>query len=397
MSLCRVQQLRQHSTFDCRARCQERLFQGRRRFVLRNHTQIFCLHTRRKAHASVICTCKHALACPCKDERSVMSLPDLVRHTFSQKRKLVFLCFLRVIHQKHETSASAVQIGSGALKQMAETEAIRQASIIQALRQCSKSICSIPQKACAVNLYCLPSFIFCNPCQTPQKRGPARAKRSGQTHETARSSGPFADSIEEVLSYGRSLSVEGRKTSVCCLFWNRTVFTMAQPSFGSRCPESAEFSRHGRKSPAAQSLQGMERVRQDQPGKPRRHHADACTILGHVGQKKRHMQVSSLTERLCRSQTGSALPHPDLQAPGLMCAISPKASFPPAVSVARYRQIAWPQASPSSAWCRFPICACFLASLKRRICCIYTDRHCQPMLRFDICACPSPVMISCSE
>jgi hypothetical protein len=116
-----------------------------------------------------------------------------------------------------------------------------------------------------------------------------------------------------------------------------------------------------------------------------------------VGQKKRHMQVSSLTERLCRSQTGSALPHPDLQAPGLMCAISPKASFPPAVSVARYRQIAWPQASPSSAWCRFPICACFLASLKRRICCIYTDRHCQPMLRFDICACPSPVMISCSE
>lgn len=28
---------------------------------------------------------------------------------------------------------------------------------------------------------------------------------------------------------------------------------------------------------------------------------------------------------------------------------------------------------------------------------IYTDRHCQPMLRFDICACPSPVMISCSE
>jgi hypothetical protein len=101
--------------------------------------------------------------------------------------------------------------------------------------------------------------------------------------------------------------VEGRKTSVCRLFWNRTVFTMAHPSFGSRCPESAESSRHGRKSPTAQSLQGMERVKQDQPGKPRRHHADACTILGHVGQKRRHMQVSSLTERLCRSQTGSAL------------------------------------------------------------------------------------------
>lgn len=237
-----------------------------------------------------------------------MSLPDSVLHTFSQKCKLVFLCFLRVIHQRHETSASAVQIGSGALKQMAETKAIRRASIIQALRQCSKSIYSIPQKACAANLYCLPSFILCNPCQIPQKRGPARAKRSGQTHETARSSGPFADSIEEVVSYGRPLSVEGRKTSVCRLFWNRTVFTMAHPSFGSRCPESAEFSRHGRKSPTAQSLQGMERVKQDRPGKPRRHHADACTILGH-----------------------------------------------------------------------------------------YTGRHCQPMLRFDICACPSPVMISCSE
>lgn len=146
MSLCRVQQLRQHSTCDYKASCQERLFQGRRRFVLRNHTQIFCLHTRKKAHASAICTCRHALACPCKDERYVMSLPDLVRHTFSQKRKLVFLCFLRVIHQKHETSASAVQIGSGALKQMAETEAIRRASIIQALRQCSKSIYSIPRR-----------------------------------------------------------------------------------------------------------------------------------------------------------------------------------------------------------------------------------------------------------
>lgn len=236
-----------------------------------------------------------------------MSLPDSVLHTFSQKRKLVFLCFLRVIHQKHETSASAVQIGSGALKQMAETEAIRRASIIQALRQCSKSIYSIPQKACAVNLYCLPSFIFCNPCQILQKRGPARAKGSGQTHETAWSSGPFADSIEEAVSYGRPLSAEGRKTSSCRLFWNRTVSTMAHPSFGSRCPEPAEFSRQGRKSPTAQSLQGMERVRKDQPGKPRWHHADACTILGHVGQKKRHMQVSSLTERLCRSQTGSAL------------------------------------------------------------------------------------------
>ena len=88
--------------------------------------------------------------------------------------------------------------------------------------------------------------------------------------------------------------------------------------------------------------------------------------------QKGHMQGSSLTERLCRPQTGSALsPIPICRRQAFMCAISPKASFPPAVSVARYRQIAWPQASPSSAWCRFPVCACFLASLKRRICCTY--------------------------
>ena len=176
MSLCRIQQLRQHSTFDYKASCQERLFQGRRRFVLRNNTQVFCLRTRKKAHASAICTCKHALACPCRDERYVMSLPDLARHAFSQKCKLVFLCFLRVIHQKHETPASAIQIGSGALKQMAETEAIRQTSIIQALRQCSKSIYSIPQKACAGNLYCLPSFIILQSVPDPPEAWPCQSQ-----------------------------------------------------------------------------------------------------------------------------------------------------------------------------------------------------------------------------
>lgn len=274
----------------------------------------------------------------------------------------------------HRSSASAVQIGSGALKQMAETETIRRTSIIQALRQCSKSICSIPQKACAGNTYCLPSFIFCNPCQIPQKRGSARAKRSGQTHETARSSWPFADSIEEAVSYRRPLSVEGRKTSIRRLFWNRTCLhhgaTLLWQPLSRVC--RTEFSRHRRKSPTAQSLQGMERVKQDQPGKLRRHHADACTILGHVGQTQMayagqftHGKALQISDGIC------SLPHPDLQAPGLMCAISPKASFPPAVSVARYRQIAWPQASPSSVWCRFPACACFLASLKRGICCTY--------------------------
>ncbi len=173
------------------------------------------------------------------------------------------------------------------------------------------------------------------------------------------------------LADALSLWKAGRRASVASS-GTGPVFTMAHPSFGSRCPESAEFSRHRRKSPTAQSLQGMERVRQDQPEKPRRHHADACTILGHAGQTKRHMQGSSLTERLCRFQTGPAPPPiPICRRQAFMCAISPKASFPPAASVARYRQIAWPQASSSSAWCRFPVCACFLGSLKRRICCTY--------------------------
>ncbi len=150
----------------------------------------------------------------------------------------------------------------------------------------SPSTASLRRPVPEIFIACHPSS-SCNPCQIPQKRGPARAMRSGQTHETAWSSWPFADSIEEVVSYGRPLSVwkAGRRASVASS-GTGPVFTMAHPSFGSRCPESAEFSRHGRKSPTAQSLQGMERVKQDQPGKPRRHHADAGTILGHVGQAK---------------------------------------------------------------------------------------------------------------
>lgn len=174
---------------------------------------------------------------------------------------------------------------------------------------------------------------------------------------------------------------------------------MAHPSFGSRCPKPAEFSRHGRKSPAAQSLQGMERVKQDQPGKPRRHHADACTILGQMGQKKRHMQVSSLTERLCKTPDGiCSLPHPDLQAPGLHVRNLAQ-SILSACSVCR-------PISPDSMASGKPVLGMMqipcLRLLPRFIetkdmLHIYTDRHCQPMLCFDICACPSPVMISCSE
>ncbi len=199
------------------------------------------------------------------------------------------------------------------------------------------------------------------------------------------------------LADALSLWEAGRRASVASS-GTGPVFTMAHPSFGSRCPESAEFSRHGRKSPTAQSFQGMERVKQDQPGKPRRHHADACTILGQMGQKKRHMQGSSLTERLCRSQTESALPHPDLQAPGLHVRNLAQ-SILSACSVCR-------PISPDSMASGKPVLGMVQIPCLRLpprfietkdMLHIYTDRHCHPMLRFDICACPSPVMISCSE
>lgn len=250
------------------------------------------------------------------------------------------------------------------------------------------------------NLYCLPSFIFCNPCQIPQKRGPARAKRSGQTHETARSSGPFADSIEEAVSYRRPLSVEGRKTSIRRLFWNRTCLHHGAPLLWQPLPRACRILPSWAKEPDSPESSGHGKSQAGPAGK-----------APPASRRCLHHSRPDGTDKngICRavhSRKGSADLRRDLLSPIPICrhqafmyAISPKASFPPAVSVARYRQIAWPQTSPSSAWCRFPICACFLASLKRRICCthIYTDRHCQPMLRFDICACPSPVMISCSE
>ena len=170
-----------------------------------------------------------------------------------------------------------------------------------------------PSEGLCRNLYCLPSLIFCNPCQIPQKRGPARAKRSGQTHETARSSGPSQiPSRKSSLTDALSLWKAVRRASVASS-GTGPVFTMAHPSFGSRCPEPAEFSRHGRKSPAAQSLQGMERVKQDQPGKPRRHHADACTIPGHVGQAKMayagqftHGKALQIPDGICSPPSRSA-------------------------------------------------------------------------------------------
>ena len=312
MSLCRIQQLRQHSTFDYKASCQERLFQGRRRFVLRNHTQVFCLRTRKKAHASAICTCKHALACPCRDERYVMSLPDLARHAFSQKCKLVFLCFLRVIHQKHETPAPAVQIGSGALRQMAETEAIRQASSKPSDNAASPSTASLRRPVPEIFIACHPSSSAIRARSPrsvvlPEPRGPTRRMRRpgapGPSQIPSRKS-----SLTDALSLWKAV----RRASVASS-GTGPVFTMAHPSFGSRCPEPAEFSRHGRKSPTAQSLQGMERVKQNQPGKPRRHHADACTILGHVGQAKMayagqfaHGKALQIPDGICSPPSRSA-------------------------------------------------------------------------------------------
>lgn len=225
MSLRRIQQLRQHSTFDYKASCQERLFQGRRRFVLRNHTQIFYLRTRKRAHARAICTCKHALACPCRNERYVMSLPDLVLHTFSQKRKLVFLCFLRVIHQKHETPASAVQIGSCALKQMAETEAVRQSKPSD--NAASPSAASLRRPVPEIFIACHPSSSAIRARSPrsvvlPEPRGPARRMR--------RPGAPGPSQIpSRKSSLADALSVEGRKTSIHRLFWNRTCLQHGAP------------------------------------------------------------------------------------------------------------------------------------------------------------------------
>ncbi len=104
----------------------------------------------------------------------------------------------------------------------------------------SPSTASLRRPVPEIFIACHPSS-SCNPCQIPQKRGPARAKRSGQTHETAWSSWPFADSIEEVVSYGRPLCVEGRKTSSCRLFWNRTCLHHGAPLLWQPLPRACRI------------------------------------------------------------------------------------------------------------------------------------------------------------
>lgn len=90
----------------------------------------------------------------------------------------------------------------------------------------------------------------------PQKRGPARAKRSGQTHETARSSWPFADSIEEVVSCGCPLSVEGSKTSIRRLFWNRTCLHYGAPLLWQPLPRVCRILPSWTKEPGSPESSG---------------------------------------------------------------------------------------------------------------------------------------------
>lgn len=236
----------------------------------------------------------------------------------------------------------------------------------------SPSTASLRRPVPEIYIACHPSS-SCNPCQIPQKRGPARAKRSGQTHETTWSSWPFADSIEEVVSYGCPLSVEGSKTSIRRLFWNRTCLHHGAPLLWQPLPRACRILPSWAEEPGSPESSGHGKSQAGPAGKAppasRRclHHSRPDGPEKNGICRSVHSRKGS-----ARPQTGSALSHiPICRRQAFMCAISPKASFPPAVSVARYRQIAWPQASPSSAWCRFPICACFLASLKRRICCTY--------------------------
>ena len=247
-------------------------------------------------------------------------------------------------------------------------------------------------------------FIACHPSSSAiRARSPRSVVPSEPRGPARRMRQPGAPSPSQIpsrkssLTDAPSLRKAGRRAAVASS-GTGPVFTMTHPSFGSRCPEPAEFSRHGRKSPAAQSLQGMERVKQDQPGKPRRHHADACTILGQMGQKNGICRSVHSRKGSARPQTESALPHPDLQAPGLHVRNLAQ-SILSACSVCR-------PISPDSMASGKPVLGMmqipYLRLLPRFIetkdmLHIYTDRHCQPMLCFDICACPSPVMISCSE
>ena len=143
----------------------------------------------------------------------------------------------------------------------------------------------------------------------------------------------------------------------------------------------------------------MERLKQDQPEKPRRHHADACTILGHVGKTKRayagqfaHGEALQIPDGIC------SLPHPDLQASDLHVRNLAQ-SILSACSVCRpISPDGTASGKPVLGMVQIPCLRLLPRFIETKdMLHIYTDRHSQPMLRFDICACPSPVMISCSE
>jgi hypothetical protein len=143
----------------------------------------------------------------------------------------------------------------------------------------------------------------------------------------------------------------------------------------------------------------MERVKQDQPEKPAGitpmpapfSAMRARQRMAYAGQFTRGKALQ-IPDGIC------SLPHPDLQAPGLHVRNLAQ-SILSACSVCR-------PISPDSMASGKPVLGMmqipYLRLLPRFIetkdmLHIYTDRNCQPMLRFDICACPSPVMISCSE
>ena len=214
----------------------------------------------------------------------------------------------------------------------------------------SPSTASLRRPVPEIFIACHPSS-SCNPCQIPQKRGPARAKRSGQTHETAWSSWPFADSIEEVVSYGCPLSVEGSKTSIRRLFWNRTCLHYgAPPPLAATAPSlqnSPDIDERARQPRVFRAWKESSRTSRESPAG-----ITPMSVPFSARWARKNGICRSIHSRKgsARPQTGSALSHiPICRRQAFMCAISPKASFPPAVSVARYRQIAWPQASPSSA------------------------------------------------
>ena len=178
----------------------------------------------------------------------------------------------------------------------------------------------------------------------PEPRGPARRMRQ-----------PGAPGPSQIPSRKSSLtdafSVEGGKTSIRRLFWNRTCLHYgAPPPLAATAPSlqnSPDIDERARQPRVFRAWKESSRTSRENPAgiTPMPAPFSARWTRKNGICRSVHSRKGS-----ARPQTGSALSHiPICRRQAFMCAISPKASFPPAVSVARYRQIAWPQASPSSA------------------------------------------------